>query len=143
MLERIDHIAIAVRDINRALPYYVETLKLPVVGDELLPDVGVRLVYLDAGNTFIQLVQPTTSPSITQFLEERGEGLHHICFSVQAIPQTLATLGVESQAGIFAGGRQRYCAFLAQPPNNIQIELTENTPYHTYSHPATDMMGHA
>jgi methylmalonyl-CoA/ethylmalonyl-CoA epimerase len=67
MLERNDHIAIAVRDIDRALPYYVETLKLPVVGDELLPDMGVRLVYLDAGNTFIQLVQPTTSPSITRF----------------------------------------------------------------------------
>lgn len=129
MLERIDHIAIAVWDINQALSYYVETLKLPVVGDELLPDVGVRLVYLDAGNTFIQLVQPTTSTAILRFLKERGEGLHHICFGVQAIPETLDHLNVESQSGVFMGGRQRLCTFIAQPPNNCQIELTEHMPY--------------
>ncbi|GCE29812.1 hypothetical protein KDA_52960 [Dictyobacter alpinus] len=133
MLERVDHIAIAVWDIEHALPYYVDTLKLSIAGDELLPEVGVRLVYLDAGNTFIQLVQPTTSPSITQFLQERGEGLHHICFGVQTIPKVLNYLGMESQAGIFLGGRQRLCTFITQPPNNIQIELTENAPYAEFS----------
>ncbi len=135
MLERVDHIAIAVWDIDHALPYYVDTLKLSMTGDELLPEVGVRLVYLDAGNTFIQLVQPTTSPSITRFLTERGEGLHHICFGVQAISDTLAGLGMESQAGIFLGGRQRLCTFIARPPNHIQIELTEHAPYVAFSHP--------
>jgi methylmalonyl-CoA/ethylmalonyl-CoA epimerase len=135
MLERVDHIAIAVWEIDRALSYYVDTLKLPITGDELLPEVGVRLVYLDAGNTFVQLVQPTTSPSITRFLRERGEGLHHICFGVQTISEVLDYLGIESQAGIFLGGRRRLCAFIAQPPNNIQIELTENAPYTEFSQP--------
>lgn len=129
MLERIDHVAIVLRDIDRSLPYYRERLQLPLVHDELLPEIGVRLAYLDAGNLFLQLVQPTTSSTLTRFLEERGEGLHHICFGVQKISETLSALNLESAADIFLGGRGRLCAFLAHPPDSIQIELTENQPY--------------
>lgn len=131
MFERIDHVAIAVWDIDRALPYYLDTLKLSLVHDELLPQVGVRLAYLDAGNTFIQLVEPTDSPSIRKFLEERGEGLHHICFAVQQLPEVLNSIDGEEQAQIFKGGRRRYCAFMLNPPNGLTIELTENEPYDT------------
>lgn len=91
-------------------PYFlftVETLKLPVVGDELLPDVGVRLVYLDASNTFIQLVQPTTSTAITRFLKERGEGLHHICFGLPVVMEATGNTRVMEQTVdlVAAGGR--------------------------------------
>jgi methylmalonyl-CoA/ethylmalonyl-CoA epimerase len=129
MFERIDHIGIAVWDIDSALDYYQRELKLRLVADEVLPEVGVRLAYLDAGNTLIQLVEPTTSATIRQFLEERGEGLHHICFMVADIPAALRTLEGESQAVIFPGGRSRYCAFLLRRPNGVTIELTERMPY--------------
>ncbi len=129
MLDHIDHVAIAVWDIDQSLPYYLQQLHLSLVHDETLPDIGVRLAYLDAGNTYIQLVQPTTSPSIQQFLTERGEGLHHICFSVQDIPTVLEHLQGEAQTQLFKGGRQRYCTFLLAHPNSTTIELTEQEPY--------------
>jgi methylmalonyl-CoA/ethylmalonyl-CoA epimerase len=128
IFERVDHIGIAVWNIEQALLYYREELKLNVVSDEVLPETGVRLVYLDAGNTFIQLVEPVTSPTIRRFLEEHGEGLHHICFTVADIPTALRSLEGEREAAIFAGGRQRRCAFLSRRPNGVTIELTEQAP---------------
>lgn len=125
MLERVDHVAIAVWDVDAALPYYRDVLRFSLVHDEVVSDVGVRLTYLDAGNTFVQLVQPIDSPSIRQFLEERGEGLHHICFAVDDIPSVLASLPGEEQAQVFKGGRNRACSFLLKRPNGVTIELTE------------------
>ncbi|WP_376795797.1 VOC family protein [Thermogemmatispora sp.] len=129
MFERIDHIGIAVWDIEAALPYYQEVLQLRFVSTEVLPEVGIRLAYLDAGNTFIQLVEPLTSPTIRRFLEEHGEGLHHICFTVADLPTVLQQLTGEGEAAIFAGGRRRRCAFLLRHPSGVTIELTERVPY--------------
>ncbi len=128
MIEQVDHVAIAVWDIDKSLPYYLEELGLSLMGDEYLLEVGVRLAYLNAGNVLLQLVQPIGSPSITQFLHERGEGLHHICFAVENIPKALERLVGEEQAQMFLGGRGRRCSFLLHHPNGIITELTETEP---------------
>lgn len=129
MIEYVDHIAIAVHDIDASLPYYRDELRLPLIHDERLPDVGVRLTYLQAGNTMVQLVQPLGDGPIAQFLAARGEGLHHLCFAVDDIPDVLRRLAGEGEAQVFMGGRGRRCAFLLNHPNGLITELTETSPY--------------
>jgi methylmalonyl-CoA/ethylmalonyl-CoA epimerase len=129
MIGQVDHVAIAVWNIDASLAYYVNELGLPLVADEQLPLVGVRLAYLDAGNVFVQLVQPTSSETIRRFLEERGEGLHHLCFAVENIPEILHRLVGEEQAQLFLGGRGRRCAFLLGQHNGLITELTEIAPF--------------
>ena len=58
MIDGVDHVAVAVQDLNAGLPYYVERLGLPLLGREELPETGVRVVYLRADTVTLQLVQP-------------------------------------------------------------------------------------
>lgn len=124
----IDHVAIAVHDSADALRYYTGRLGLRVVADESAEQPGVRLPYLDAGNTFLQLVQPFRDGPVTTFLSEHGEGLHHICLNVDRIEPALTRLGARAGAGIFLGGRGRCACFLVEQPNGVLIELTERHP---------------
>lgn len=119
----IDHVAIVVQDIDSALAYYVETLGLDVVEDEVLDERSARLAYVDAGNVLIQLVQPLGDGPVATFLAERGEGLHHICFAVDRIEQTLEALDAETNDGIFKGGRGRRACFLKDRMNGTLVEL--------------------
>ena len=126
---QIDHIAVAVRDIDASLPYYVDQLGLTPIHDEVLPAAGVRLLYLDGGSTMLQLVQPVAPCPVADYLDQRGEGLHHLCFAVDDIPTALRALPGQSGVPIVMGGRGRRACFLASPPNKLRIELTEIAPY--------------
>ena len=93
MFKSLDHIAIVVRDIDDALKFYRDQLGLPVVVDEVIEDVGVRLTHLDLGNVHLQLVQPMTADHpLQEHLKTNGEGLHHLCLHVDDVNQTIAEL---------------------------------------------------
>jgi methylmalonyl-CoA epimerase len=126
---RIDHMAVAVRDIDASLPWYVDHLGMAIIGDELLPQLNVRLAYLDCAGSMLQLVQPTGPCPIADFLAEHGEGLHHICLAVDDIPTTLRVLPGQQQVRVTMGGRDRRACFLAAAPNGLRIELTEQAPF--------------
>ncbi len=128
LLGHIDHVAIAVRDTDASLPYYTDTLGLVTLGDEDADDPGVRLTYLASGTTSLQLVQPLRPGPVSQFLDERGEGLHHVCFAVANIEDTLGRLPGESGSRVFLGGRGRRACFLTGTANGALIELTEFEP---------------
>jgi len=81
----IDHVAIAVRDIDAALPYYTQTLSFSLLHDEDLASACVRLAYLGGGATMLQLVQPIAPCPIADFLARHGEGLH-----LSALPSTIS-----------------------------------------------------
>jgi methylmalonyl-CoA epimerase len=90
---KIDHIGIAVRDIEQALQVYQVALGLPL--DDILevPDQQVRVAFLPVGDSNIELVQPTNEDSGTaRFIEKRGEGIHHICVQVEDIDAVLEQL---------------------------------------------------
>ncbi|WP_020576537.1 VOC family protein [Actinopolymorpha alba] len=128
LVDFVDHIAVAVHDADQALHHYVKALGLRVLADERAEDPGVRLVYVDAGNVMIQLVEPFREGTVAAFLRERGEGLHHICFNVERIEPVLQSLPGQQDARIFAGGRGRRACFLLEEPNGVRIELTERHP---------------
>ncbi len=90
MIEKIDHIGIAVKSISEALPYYRDVLGLELLGDEIVPEQKVHVAFLKIGESRIELLEPTTEDSpISKFLERRGGGIHHIAVLVDDIEVAL------------------------------------------------------
>lgn len=93
LARELDHIAIVVRDTNEALTFYRDTLKLPLLLSEEISSGGVRLTHLDMGNVQLQLVEPLTDDHpLNEHLDKHGEGLHHLCFKVDDVVETLESL---------------------------------------------------
>ena len=90
---KINHVAIAVQDIDAALKFWEQTFGLELNHVEEVPSQKSKVAFLPLGESEIELVQPTTSDSgLANFLEKRGEGMHHICIEVSDIDATLAEL---------------------------------------------------
>lgn len=122
----IDHVGILVRSIDRAAPYYVETLGLVLEDDGPRPDGTVRLAYLRGeGATTIQLVEPLTDGPAARALAVHGEGLHHVCFMVDELEPALAALPGQEGSTVELGGRGSRTAFLSSGPVGVRIELCE------------------
>jgi len=128
---KLDHIAIAVKDLECALKPYQEALGLTVSEMEEIPGQQVRIAYLPIGDTEIELLEPTTDDSgVAKFLEKRGEGLHHICLEVDDLKATLARLKAQGMRLIDEeprdGGKGKRIAFVhPRSMNGVLIELTE------------------
>jgi methylmalonyl-CoA/ethylmalonyl-CoA epimerase len=127
-LRRLDHVAVAVRDTDEALLYFRDRLGLAVARSEEIETPHVRLTYLDAGNAYIQLVEPLEPElELARSIEEHGEGLHHVCFGVDDVPSAVRELapdGAPPQA--MGSGRGRTSAFIpGDPPHGVRLECTE------------------
>jgi methylmalonyl-CoA epimerase len=86
MVRRIDHIAIAVHDIDEAANFYRDILKLDLSGVEVVNEQKTKVGFFKIGESNIELVQPTSDDSpLVKFLETRGPGIHHICLEVDDI----------------------------------------------------------
>ena len=98
MIERIDHVGIAVQSIDEALKLY-QKLGLEVEGFEDIPSEGVRVAMIRCGESRIELLEATTDDSpIARFLAKRGGGVHHICLAttdVRADQASLEAAGVQ------------------------------------------------
>ncbi len=89
----IHHIAIAVRDLDAALEFYRETLGLEVTERREVPEEGVEIAFLPAGEGEIELLRPLDKESgVACFLDKRGEGLHHVCLAVEDIEAAMERL---------------------------------------------------
>ena len=127
LLRRLDHVAVLVRSTDDALRYYEGRLGLPVHSTEEIDAPPVRLTYLDAGNTFLQLIEPLDPSSpLAVWLDEHGEGLHHICFGVENVEATVPFLSDEGTVPTLGSGRGRISGFVATGASHgVRIECTE------------------
>jgi methylmalonyl-CoA/ethylmalonyl-CoA epimerase len=92
-VKAINHIGIAVNSIEAQRPYYEDTLGGVFEGIEEVPDQKVRVAFFRINDVRLELLEPTDSSStIARFLEKRGEGLHHLAFTVQDIAARIAEL---------------------------------------------------
>lgn len=92
-MKRIDHIAVAVENLEESLKFYQDSLGLECLCIETIEEQGVRVAKLDAGNTHIELLEPLSPDTpVGKFLSQRGQGLHHICFQVTDIRGELEQL---------------------------------------------------
>jgi len=125
-LRRLDHVAVLVRDTSTALEFYTGRLGLEVASSEELDSPHVRLTYLDAGNAYIQLVEPLDGDSqLSSWLDEHGEGLHHVCFGVDDVAEAVKVLSDPDSAVVLGSGRGRPSAFVtASGGNGVRIECT-------------------
>lgn len=90
MIKKVDHIGIAVNSLEQALPFYLEVLKLPLMGIEEIASEKVRVAFLKAGETKLELLEPTSAESpIARFIEKRGEGIHHVALGVESIQERI------------------------------------------------------
>jgi methylmalonyl-CoA/ethylmalonyl-CoA epimerase len=89
----LDHVAIAVKDLDAAIHYYVHVLGFAPPELEVVEEQKVKTAIFGHGMGRIELICPTEpNTSVAKFLEKRGEGLHHICVEVADIVATLAEL---------------------------------------------------
>ncbi len=87
MLGRLNHVAIAVPDLAAASAVYRDTLGAKVTAPQALPEHGVTVVFIDLGNTKVELLEPLGENSpIAAFLEKNSSGgMHHVCYEVDDI----------------------------------------------------------
>ena len=98
MLDRIDHIGIAVAEIEPALELWGKGFQLDVAHREIVEEQGVEAVLLDIGENHVELLAPLGPDTpVGKFLAKRGPGLHHVAYQVSDIE---ATLGELAQAGL-------------------------------------------
>lgn len=89
----MDHIGIAVKDLNAGLRAYVDQLGMRLMETEEVPTENVKVAILFSGETRVELLEPTSEKSpISGFLKKRGEGIHHLAFSVDRIDDEVTRL---------------------------------------------------
>jgi len=82
MERKINHIGIAVKSIEKVLKFYTDNLNLEFTGYEIVEKQGVKVAFLKAGDSRIELLEPLNENSpIAKFIEKKGEGLHHLALS--------------------------------------------------------------
>lgn len=113
MIKKVDHIGIAVRSLDEALPFYIEVLQLEFLGIEEVDSQGVKVAFIKAGETKLELLEPTSEESpIAKFIEKRGEGLHHVALGVDSIQERINQMKeqgirmLQDEPKIGAGGAQ-------------------------------------
>ena len=98
MLSAIDHVGVAVEDIDAALAVYSEALGMPLVHRETVAEQGVEAALVDVGDGHVELLQPLgPETAVGKFLTRRGPGLHHIAYRVDDVERALSEL---KQAGM-------------------------------------------
>ncbi len=89
----IDHIAIAVKSIDKLASFFQSGLAIEMSGSENIPDRHLKIGFMDFKNTKVELVEPTSEESaISRFLATRGDGIHHICVKVENIEDAIGHL---------------------------------------------------
>jgi methylmalonyl-CoA epimerase len=93
MLSSIDHVGVAVEDIDAALALYRDGLGMPLVHRETVTEQGVDAALLDVGDGHIELLAPLHPDTpVGKFLARKGPGLHHVAYRVQSVEETLSAL---------------------------------------------------
>ncbi|WP_250281315.1 MULTISPECIES: methylmalonyl-CoA epimerase [unclassified Frankia] len=98
MFTRIDHVGIAVRDLEKSISWYETTFGLTVASQEVNEEQGVHEAMLSvadgpAGGSYVQLLEPTRADSpVGKFLARNGEGVHHIGYGVEDVENALASI---------------------------------------------------
>lgn len=133
MIRRLDHIAIAVPDLERAIQRFCEDLGLNLAGREDVPSQSTTTAFLPIPGTRIELVHPMNGKGAVQtFLEKRGGGLHHLCFESDDLEADIARLREKnyrflSEAPTTGAHNSRVIFLHPKDFEGVLIELVQHT----------------
>ncbi|WP_372714026.1 methylmalonyl-CoA epimerase [Ilyobacter sp.] len=90
---KVDHIGIAVKDLDSVVKFYEDVMGIPLHGIETVEEQKVRVAFMPVGDTEIELLE-STSPDgpIAKFIEKKGEGVQHVAFKVENIEEAIAEM---------------------------------------------------
>ena len=138
MFGRIDHVGLAVADLEEAIDLHVNVYGLPLVHRETVAEQGVEAVLLDVGENHIELLAPLSDDTpVGKFLAKRGPGLHHVAYQVEDIESVLRTLRDQGLRLIDetprTGIRQSQVAFLhPSASGGVLTELVQPAEVHVH-----------
>jgi methylmalonyl-CoA/ethylmalonyl-CoA epimerase len=93
MFARVDHIGVAVDDLDAAIALHERTYEMALIHREVIEEQGVEAVLLDVGEGHVELLRPLGAETpVGRFLARRGPGLHHVAYQVEDVQATLAAL---------------------------------------------------
>lgn len=96
MLSAIDHIGVAVEDLDEAIALHRDKLGMTLVHRETVSEQGVEAVLLDVGDSHVELLQPLgPDTAVGKFLARRGPGLHHVAYRVDDVEEVLRQLAAD------------------------------------------------
>jgi methylmalonyl-CoA/ethylmalonyl-CoA epimerase len=128
---RIDHIGIAVEDLDAAISLYESNFEMTVANRETVESQGVEAVLLDVGEGHVELLRPLgPDTAVGKFLARRGKGMHHVAYAVEDIDATLEQIAaaglelIDKEARVGIGGSR--VAFLhPRSTGGVLIEIVE------------------
>lgn len=131
-LPSLDHVTIAVPNLEAALTFWADALGLPTLDIEIVEQQGVRVAKLELANTHIELLEPLSAESpVGKFIASKGPGLHHVCLQVDDIKSDLSKLKqkevklIDQEPKIGAGGAQ--IAFVhPKATGGVLMELSQH-----------------
>jgi methylmalonyl-CoA/ethylmalonyl-CoA epimerase len=98
VFDRIDHVGVAVDDLDQAIFLYEKTFEMRLAHRETVESQGVEAALLDVGDGHVELLRPLApDTAVGKFIEKRGPGLHHVAYAVGDIDEALTSL---SEAGV-------------------------------------------
>lgn len=127
----VDHIGIAVQSVDNRHPFWTDALGLPFAGDEIVETQKVKTAFYPVGEGEVELLEPTSADGpIAKFIDNKGEGIHHIAFRVADIEAALAELKekgvrlIDETPRVGAGGAK--IAFIhPKATGGVLVELCE------------------
>jgi methylmalonyl-CoA/ethylmalonyl-CoA epimerase len=129
-IKKINHIAIAVKDVEESLVFWRDAMGLTVDHIEDVPSQKAQVVFIPVGDSEVELVKPTSPDTgVAKFIDEKGGGMHHLCFEVDDIDGMLAQLkekGVRLINDVALELPGRKMAFVhPKSTNGVLVELYE------------------
>ena len=134
MLRRVDHVALAVSDLDASIEHYQRVWGLTLAHREVVAEQGVEEAMFRLGDTYLQLVAPLSADTpVGRFIDRRGEGLHHIAYEVEGIEAALASAREHELVLVDQeprrGSRNTRVAFVHPRTNHgVLVELVEIPP---------------
>ena len=129
MIEKIDHIGIVVKDLEKAIKVYTDVLGLKVKRIEESKEFNVRIAFLPVGEVFVEFLQPLGPGIVQDFLDKHGEGLYHLCYRVADIDKALAVVGkkieLRDKRPRPGGAGSRVAFFEPESMFNVETEFVE------------------
>ena len=131
MVTKIDHIGVAVRNLEESLKFYQETLGLDLQGIEIVEEQKVKVAFLPIGDTEIELLESTDEAGpIAKYIANKGEGVQHIAYRVNDIEKAIADMLVKGVRMIdekprYGAGGAKIAFCHPKSTNGVLVELCQ------------------